>query len=88
MDATYLILWVVGLGIIWLGLRTKDEDSRVWGFPPLSDLSGEAYRLGAGVAAAIFLVWGFAWTPSQLQFFMEAIALIAVFPTCIRCLKE
>lgn len=72
MDATYLILWAVGLAIVWLGLRTKDE----------------VYRLGAGVAAAIFLVWGFALTPSQLQFLFEAIALIAVFPTCIRCLKE
>ncbi len=72
MDATYLILWAVGLGIIWLSLKTKDE----------------VYRLGAVVAAAIFLIWGFALTPSQLQFLMEAIALIAVFPTCIRCLKE
>ena len=72
MNVTYLILLGFGLGIIWLGLKTEDE----------------VYRLGAVIGGAIFLVWGFALTPSQFQIFIEAIALIAVFPVCMRCLKE
>ena len=67
-----LILLGSGLSIIWLGLRTKDE----------------IYRLGAVIGGAIFLVWGFALTPSQFQVLFEAIALIAVFPVCMRCMKE
>ena len=72
MNVTYLILLGIGLSIIWLGLKTKDE----------------VYRLGAVIGGAIFLVWGFALTPTQFKVFMEAIALIAVFPVCIPCLKE
>jgi len=72
MTATYLILLAVGIGIIWVGLRAKDE----------------VYRLASGVTGAIFLIWGFALTPSQFQFLVEAIALVAVFPICMRCLRE
>jgi Ca2+/Na+ antiporter len=72
MNVIYLILLGLGLSIIWLGLRTKDE----------------IYRLGAVIGGAIFLVWGFALTPSQFQVLFEAIALIAVFPVCMRCMKE
>jgi len=72
MNVIYLILLGLGLTIIWLGLRTKDE----------------IYRLGTVIGGAIFLVWGFALTPSQFQVLFEAIALIAVFPVCMRCLKE
>jgi VIT1/CCC1 family predicted Fe2+/Mn2+ transporter len=72
MTATYLILLAVGIGIIWVGLRSKDE----------------VYRLASGVTGAIFLIWGFALTPSQLQFLVEAITLVAIFPICMRCLRE
>lgn len=72
MNLTYLILLGIGLSIIWLGLKTKDE----------------VYRLGAVIGGAIFLVWGFALTPSQFQILFEVIALIAVFPVCMRCMKE
>lgn len=72
MNVIYLILLGLGLSIIWLGLRTKDE----------------IYRLGAVISGAIVLVWGFAETPTQLQVLIEAIALIAMFPVCMRCLKE
>lgn len=67
-----LILLGSGLSVIWLGLRTKDE----------------IYRLGAVIGGAIFLVWGFALTASQFQVLFEAIALITVFPVCMRCMKE
>ncbi len=72
MNLTYLILLGLGLSIIWLGLKAKDE----------------IYRLGAVIGGAIVLVWGFASTPTQFQVLFEAIALIAVFPVCMRCLKE
>lgn len=72
MPATYLIFLAVGIGIIWLGLRIKDD----------------VYRLAAAVSGAILLIWGFALTPSQFQFAIEAIALVVLFPVCIRCLRE
>ncbi len=72
MNLTYLTLLGLGLSIIWLGLKTNDE----------------VYRLGAVIGGAIFIVWGFALTPSEFQILFEVIALIAVFPVCMRCLKE
>ena len=60
MPATYLIFLAVGIGIIWLGLKIKDD----------------VYRLAAAVSGAILLIWGFALTPSQFQFLIEAIALV------------
>ena len=72
MSATYLIFLAVGIGTIWVGLRTKDD----------------VYRLAIAVSGAILLIWGFALTPPQLQFSIEAIALVVLFPICIRCLRE
>lgn len=72
MTATYVILLAVGIGIIWVGLSSKDE----------------VYRVASGVTGAIFLIWGFALTPSQFQFLVEAITLVVVFPICMRCLGE
>ncbi len=69
--ATYLILLVIGLGIIWVGLQTKEE----------------VLRLAAAVIGAIFLIWGFALTPLQFQLLIAALVVVAVFPICMRCLK-
>ena len=71
MPVTYLILLAAGLGIIWLGLKTKDE----------------VYRLTATVSGAFCLVWGFALTPLPLQLLIGSLIVVAVFPICLRCLN-
>lgn len=66
---TYLLLLVVGLGIVWSGIAIKEE----------------VYRLTAAVAGAILLVWGFSITPTPFQIFAEMIAVFSVFSICVRC---
>lgn len=72
MPVDYLILLSTGLGITWIGLKTREE----------------IYRIAAAVAGAVFLIWGFALAPSPFQILTEAIAVLAVFSICVRCLNE
>ena len=72
MPVTYLILLAAGLGIIWLGLKTKDE----------------VYRLAATVSGAVCLIWGFALTPLPFQLLIGLLVVVAVFPICVRCLNS
>jgi hypothetical protein len=74
LHVTYLTLLGIGLEIIWQGFTIAGNE--------------EVYRLAAVIGGVLFLVWGLALTPSQFKVFMEAIALLAVFPVCIPCLKE
>lgn len=71
MPVTYLILLAIGLGLIWVGLRAKEE----------------VLRITAVVSGAIFLIWGFALAPLQFQLLIAALVVVAVFATCMRCLE-
>ncbi|MBD1870331.1 hypothetical protein H6F88_26710 [Oculatella sp. FACHB-28] len=71
MPPAYSIFLLMGLGIIWVGLKTGEE----------------IIRIAAAIAGAILLVWGFALTPLSLQLFVEIISVMAVFSVCVRCLK-
>lgn len=72
MLLTYLLFLAVGMGLVWVSLKFKDD----------------VYRLATAVTGAILIVWGFALTPLQLQLPIEALVLVLVFPLCLRCLKE
>ncbi|KYC35541.1 hypothetical protein WA1_06880 [Scytonema hofmannii PCC 7110] len=67
---TGILLFIIGLGICFLGLRTKDEINRI----------------AALVAGAIALVWGFALTPLSFQLLIEIVSVFAAFLVCMRCL--
>ncbi len=71
MSVTYLILLAIGLVITWTGLKTTDE----------------VLRIAAAVSGVLFIIWGLALTPLQLQLLIAALVIVAVFPICIRCLK-
>jgi hypothetical protein len=71
MPPAYLMLLLAGLGIVWFGLKTREE----------------IYQIAAAIAAAILLIWGFALTPLPLQLLVEAIAVTAIFSVCVRCMK-
>lgn len=71
MSVTYLILLGIGLLTTWTGLKTTDE----------------VLRIAAAVSGVLFIIWGLALTPLQLQLLIAALAIVAVFPICIRCLK-
>lgn len=66
---TYLFLLTIGLGVVWGGIRIKDE----------------VYRLTAAIAGAILLVWGLALTPTPFQIIAEVIAIFSIFSICVRC---
>jgi len=72
MPLTHLIFLVVGIGLVWISIKFKDD----------------VYRLATAISGAIFIVWGFALTPLQFQLPIEALVLILVFPLCLRCLRE
>lgn len=65
----YLLLLTVGLGVVWAGIRVKDE----------------IYRLTAMIAGAILLIWGLALTPIHFQVIAEVVAVFSIFSICIRC---
>jgi hypothetical protein len=71
MPPTYLIFLLIGLGIIWIGLRTGEE----------------IVRIAAAIAGAILLIWGFALTPLPLQLLVEIVSVMAVFSVCVRCMR-
>jgi hypothetical protein len=67
---TGIILFIIGFGICFLGLSTKDE----------------IHRISALAAGIIALVWGFALSPLSFQLFIETISVLAAFLLCMRCL--
>jgi hypothetical protein len=71
MPPTYLIFLLIGLGIIWIGLKTGEE----------------IVRIAAAIAGAILLIWGFALTPLPLQLLVEIVSVMAVFSVCVRCMR-
>ncbi|MGB5968212.1 MAG: hypothetical protein WA865_22150 [Spirulinaceae cyanobacterium] len=69
---SYIIFLTVGLGFIWLGLKTREE----------------VYRLTAAAVGAVLLVCGLIATPLPFQIFVEILTVIALFRVCLRCLEE
>ena len=69
---TCLILLTIGLGFIWLGLKTSEE----------------VYRLTAAAVGTVLLVLGLFATPLQFQLLVEVISVVAVFRICLRCLDD
>ncbi|MUG92441.1 hypothetical protein F7734_08210 [Scytonema sp. UIC 10036] len=67
---TGIVLLIIGLGIFFLGLSTKDEINRI----------------AALVAGVICLVWGFALSPLSIQLLVETVSVLAAFLVCMRCL--
>jgi hypothetical protein len=65
-----IVLLIIGLGIFFLGLNTKDEINRI----------------AALVAGVIALVWGFALSPLSFQLLVEIVSVLAAFLVCMRCL--
>ncbi|MEH2423496.1 MAG: hypothetical protein V7K48_22050 [Nostoc sp.] len=65
-----LVLLLIGLGIFFLALRTKDE----------------IHHIAAMLAGTISLVWGFALAPLSFQLLFEIISVLAAFFVCMRCL--
>ncbi|AFZ31686.1 hypothetical protein Glo7428_3200 [Gloeocapsa sp. PCC 7428] len=72
MPLTHLVFLAIGLGLVWVSIKFKDD----------------VYRLATAISGAILIVWGFALTPLQFQLPIEALVLILVFPICLRCLRE
>lgn len=70
--SAYLLFLAIGIGIIWVSLRFADD----------------VFRLAGALSGAIFVVWGFAQTPLQLQLPLEVLVLVIVFPLCMRCVKS
>ncbi len=66
---SYLIFLAIGLGIIWWGLKTKEEVAQI----------------SSAIVGALFLIWGLTLTPQSLLFAGEIIAVLAVFRICVRC---
>jgi hypothetical protein len=65
----YLLLLSVGLGVVWGGIRLKDE----------------ADRLTVAITGAILLVWGLTLTPTHFQVLAGVLAVFAIFSICLRC---
>ncbi|KAF3889595.1 MULTISPECIES: hypothetical protein [Nostocales] len=65
-----IILLIIGLGIFFVGLSTKDEINRI----------------AALVAGVISLVWGFALAPLSFQLLVESVSILGAFLVCMRCL--
>jgi membrane protein YdbS with pleckstrin-like domain len=66
---SYLIFLAIGLGIIWWGLKIKEE----------------IFQISSAIIGALFLVWGLILTPQSLLFAGEVISVVAVFRICVRC---
>lgn len=67
---TCLPLILLGMGILWFGLRLQEE----------------VLLIAAALTGGACLVWGFAMTPSSLQLLAEVAVAIIMFPVCTRCL--
>lgn len=65
-----LVLLLIGLGILFLALKTKDEINRIT----------------ALVSGIISLIWGLATAPLAFQLFIEIFSVVASFSVCVRCL--
>lgn len=66
---SYLIFLLIGLILIWVGLKVSEE----------------VVQLSTGITAAILLVWGLVLTPQSLLLLIEIITVLAVFRICMRC---
>ncbi|MDZ8189128.1 MAG: hypothetical protein RMX96_30335 [Nostoc sp. ChiSLP02] len=65
-----LVLLLVGLGILFLAWRAKDE----------------IHRIATMVTGTISLIWGFSLAPLSFQLGFEIISVLAAFFVCMRCL--
>ncbi|NEP19190.1 MAG: hypothetical protein F6J97_20215 [Leptolyngbya sp. SIO4C1] len=63
------LLLAAGLFLIWRSIRLQEETLLI-----------ASVLTGFGL-----IVCGFATTPSQFQFIMESLAIILLFPVCVRC---
>ncbi|MEO1093831.1 MAG: hypothetical protein AAFX01_02885 [Cyanobacteria bacterium J06638_28] len=69
----YLILWILGFGTLWAGLRLFDDEVLLI----VSVLVGSALVLA-----------GLLMSPMQLQIAIEVALVIAVFHVCMECVKR
>ncbi|BAU66043.1 hypothetical protein STA3757_34440 [Stanieria sp. NIES-3757] len=66
---SWLIFLLIGLILIWVGLKVSEE----------------VVQLSTAITAAILLVWGLVLTPQSLLLLIEIITVLAVFRICMRC---
>ncbi|MBC1238364.1 hypothetical protein [Nostoc sp. 2RC] len=65
-----LVLLLIGLGVLFLGWKTRDE----------------IHRIASLVTGTIALIWGFSLAPLSFQLISEIISVLAAFSLCMRCL--
>ncbi|MEM9927967.1 MAG: hypothetical protein AAF915_30325 [Cyanobacteria bacterium P01_D01_bin.50] len=66
---TYLLFLIVGLSIIWLALKIKEE----------------VFRISAAIIGSLITIWSFSLSPTPFQVAIEFAGVISVFSFCMRC---
>ncbi|MBD2256677.1 hypothetical protein [Pseudanabaena sp. FACHB-2040] len=68
----YFVLWALGFGIFWLGLRFDDE----------------VLVIVSALVGSILVIWGLTSAPLPLQLFVEVSCVVALSFVCMRCIER
>lgn len=69
---SYWVLWAIGFGTLWLGLRFDDE----------------VLLIVSALLGSVFVIWGLASAPLPLQLVVEVGCVIALSFVCMRCIER
>ncbi len=66
---TYLLPLTIGLGIIWLAIKIKEE----------------VLGISIAIVGSLITIWAFALSPTPFKVLIEVIGIVSVFSFCVRC---
>jgi hypothetical protein len=69
---SYWVLWAIGFGILWLGLRFDDE----------------VLLIVSALLGSVFVILGLTSAPLPLQLVVEVGCVIALSFVCMRCIER
>jgi len=65
----YLLFLTIGLAIIWLAIKIKEE----------------VLRISAAIIGSLITIWSFSLSPTSFQIAIELVGVVSVFTFCLRC---
>lgn len=68
----HFVLWAIGFGIYWVGLRLDEE----------------VLMIVAAIVGSAFILWGLLSAPMALQLVVEIGCVIALFSVCMKCIER
>ncbi|MBE9101784.1 hypothetical protein [Vacuolonema iberomarrocanum] len=68
-----IILWILGFGTLWAGLKLFDD---------------EVLLIVSMFIGSAFVIAGLLTSPLKIQLGVEAILLVSVFSICMECIRR